>query len=214
MVLDLSKLPSLFQNNKRHFYNDVVYFDSNASSNRGYYWFTGADNTFVTHTTNPTGVNSLFTRSFYFKPDLNFDVPVNPKFIKTEYDSSAPAFENYGINKTCLEFTFNYNNRSDKETEAILKFLDSNAGLSADSYGTANKLNGASDVLYFLRNYEYNEKLLQHGMSTLNVIDYRRNADHRKIIKNFVNFLSLSKKDAWFNYVKNTEPVIWDNNAR
>jgi MoaA/NifB/PqqE/SkfB family radical SAM enzyme len=57
----------------------------------------------------------------------------------------------------------------------------------------------------------YNEKLLQHGMSTLNVIDYRRNADHRKIIKNFVNFLSLSKKNAWFNYVTSTEPIIWEN---
>ena len=51
-------------------------------------------------------------------------------------------------------------------------------------------------------------------MATLNVIDYRRNADHRKIIKNFVNFLSLSKKNIWFNYVMDTEPVKWNNNAR
>ena len=51
-------------------------------------------------------------------------------------------------------------------------------------------------------------------MSTLNVVDYRRNTDHRKIIKNFVDFLSLSKKNIWFSYVTYTKPVKWDNNVR
>jgi phage-related protein len=172
---------SLFQNNKRYFYNDVVYFNSNASSDRGYYWFTGVDNTFVTHTTNPTGANSLFTRSFYFKPDLNFDIPINPKFIKTEYDVSAPAFENYGINKTSLEFTFNYNNRSDKETEAILKFLDSNAGFKIFEMRLPEPYNKLIDVYCPEWNHTYK---------------FKNNHD---ISVKFIEFKGKTDSDIFFN---------------
>jgi len=172
---------SLFQNNKRYFYNDVVYFDSTASSNRGYYWFTGANNTFVTHTTNPTGANSLFTRSFYFKPDLNFDVPINPKFVKTEYDSSAPAFENYGINKTSLEFTFTYNNRSDKEAEAILKFLDSNAGFKIFEMTLPEPYNKLIDVYCPEWNHTYK---------------FKNNHD---ISVKFIEFKGKTDSDIFFN---------------
>ncbi len=106
----------------------MVYYNSLAESSKGYYWYTGLDNVVLTHNTSPTGINSLFTRSFYFQPDLDFEIPVSPKYIKTEFDSSAPAFENYGINKTLLDFSYNLSNRSDKEAEAILKYLDANAG--------------------------------------------------------------------------------------
>lgn len=48
---------------------------------------------------------------------------------------------------------------------------------------------------------EFKPDLLRHGMGTLNVVDSRRNTDHKKIIRNFVNFLSLGKKNSIFNYV-------------
>jgi hypothetical protein len=48
---------------------------------------------------------------------------------------------------------------------------------------------------------EFKPDLLRHGMGTLNVVDGRRNTDHKKIIRNFVNFLSLGKKNPVFNYV-------------
>jgi phage-related protein len=164
-----------FQNNKKYNYNDVVYFDSIAASERGYYWFTGADNTFVTNNTNPTGANTLFTRSFYFKPDLNFDVSVNPKFIKTEYDTSAASFENYGINKTSLELSFNYNNRSDKEAEAILKFLDSNAGFKIFEMRLPEPYNKLIDVYCPEWNHSY--KFKNNHDITVKFIEFKGKTD-------------------------------------
>jgi len=48
---------------------------------------------------------------------------------------------------------------------------------------------------------EFKPDLLRHGMGTLNVVDSRRNTDHKNIIKDFVNFLALPKKNSIFNYV-------------
>jgi phage-related protein len=70
----------------------------------------------------------LFTRNFYFKPDLDFTIPVSPRYTKNEFEMTSPAFQNDGINKTVLAFDFSFTNRSDKEARAILKYLDDKAG--------------------------------------------------------------------------------------
>jgi hypothetical protein len=55
---------SFFDENKAYFKNDVVYNLSSVESDKGYYWYTGLDNTVPTHDQRPTGNNSLFTKSF------------------------------------------------------------------------------------------------------------------------------------------------------
>jgi phage-related protein len=118
----------LFDQNKIYFKDDVCFFKTTSSLLEDYYWYTGINNKVVNVNENPTGVNSLFTRKFYFKPDLNFQIPVNPRYIKNEYAMTAPVYENDGINKNILDFNLSFSNRSDKETLAILKFLDNKAG--------------------------------------------------------------------------------------
>ena len=113
---------------KTYVKDDVVFLKNIDNNLEGYYWYTGINNAILNNSTSPTGSNSVFTRKFYFKPDIDFSIPVSPRFLKNEYESSAPAFENDGINKTVLTFDFAFNNRSDKEAIAILKFLDDKAG--------------------------------------------------------------------------------------
>ena len=108
--------------------DDVVFFKTIDNTLEGYYWYTGQDNIILNDSYSPTGNNSLFTRNFYFKPDLDFTIPVSPRYTKNEFEMTSPAFQNDGINKTVLAFDFSFTNRSDKEARAILKYLDDKAG--------------------------------------------------------------------------------------
>lgn len=104
--------------------HDVVYLND-----YGYYWFTGADNTTLQNAgLYPTGSNSLFTQDFYFKPDANYSIALSPRYITNELETSSPVFEKDGINKNVLEFNLTFNNRSDKEALALLKYLDLKLG--------------------------------------------------------------------------------------
>ena len=172
---------SFFNETKSYFKNDVVYYNTNIESQKGYYWYTGIDNVIPTHTQRPSGVNSLFTRSFYFQPELDFEIPIAPKFIKTEFNNSAAAYENYGINKTNLEFTYNLSNRSDKETEAILKFLDSNAGFKIFEMILPTPYNKLINVYCPEWNHSYK---------------FKNNHD---ISAKFIEFKGLTESDIYFN---------------
>jgi phage-related protein len=172
---------SFFNETKSYFKNDVVYYNTNAESQKGYYWYTGIDNTIPAHTQRPSGANSLFTRSFYFQPELDFEIPISPKFTKTEFNNSAAAYENYGINKTNLEFTYNLSNRSDKETEAILKFLDSNAGFKIFEMTLPAPYNKLINVYCPEWNHSYKFKN-NHDLSV-----------------KFIEFKGLTESDIYFN---------------
>ena len=117
-----------YKQEKAYIKDDVVFYKNQDNNIEGYYWYTGANNAILDDSTSPTGSNSLFTTKFYFKPDIDYNIPVSPRFLKNEYEMTAPAFENNGINKTVLTFDFAFHNRSDKEAIALLKFLDSKAG--------------------------------------------------------------------------------------
>ena len=175
------EVTSFFDESKAYFKNDVVYYNTNTESDKGYYWYTGLDNVVPTHDQRPTGDNSLFTRSFYFQPDLDFEIPVSPKFIKTEFDSSAPAFENYGINKTSLEFNYNLTNRSDKEAQAILKFLDVNGGFKIFEMTLPTPYNKLINVYSPEWNHTYKFK------------------DNHDISIKFIEFKGLTESDIFFN---------------
>lgn len=174
---------SFFDENKAYFINDVVYYNARNENQKGYYWYTGLDNVIPTHDQRPSGNNSLFTRSFYFQPDLDFEIPISPKFVKTEFDSSAAAFENYGINKTSLEFNYNLSNRSDKEAQAILKFLDVNAGFKIFEMTLPSPYNKNIDVYAPEWNHTYK---------------FKNNHD---ISIKFLEFKGLTDSDIFFNTI-------------
>jgi phage-related protein len=113
--------------NKTYSKHDVVYYNDTSISG-GYYWYTGDASTFLNSAQSPTGNNSLFTEKFYFKPDLDFKIPLNPRFLKNEYEMTSVAYEQDGINKNILDLSLSFTNRSDKEAFAILKFLDDKCG--------------------------------------------------------------------------------------
>lgn len=119
-----------YSTNKQYTLNDCMFFKTYPLSNQGYYFYSGtsASATGPSAATGPSDANWYFTRKFYFKPDLSFSIPSSPRFKKNEFAFSSPAYQQDGINKNILAFDLTFNNRSDKEALAILKFLDDKAG--------------------------------------------------------------------------------------
>ena len=170
----------LFDFSKAYNYNDVVYYKS-SSLERGYYWFTGQNATLVTSQQSPTGVNSLFTRNFYFKPDLDFSIPIKPRFLKNEYELTSVAYEQDGINKNILDLSLTFNGRSDKEAIAILKFLDAHCGFKIFEFILPEPYNKNINVYCPEWNHSYKFK------------------DNHDISVKFLEFKGKTTSDVYFN---------------
>lgn len=171
----------LFNQAKSYYKDDVVFFKTTSSLLEDYYWYTGIDNKIVSVNENPTGSNSLFTRKFYFKPDLNFQIPVNPRYIKNEYEMTAAVYETDGINKTILDFNLTFSNRSDKEALAMLKYLDDKAGFKIFEIDLPDPYNKTINVYCPEWNHTYK---------------FYNNHD---ISVKFLEFKGLTSSDIYFN---------------
>lgn len=164
---------------KKH---DIVYYNSvNASG--GYYWYTGDNTTFLNSTQSPTGVNSLFTKQFYFKPDLDFSIPLNPRFLKNEYEMTSVAYEQDGINKNILDLSLSFTNRSDDEAFAILKFLDDKCGFK---------------LFEFTLPEPYNKQLTFYCPEWNHTYKFKDNHD---ISVKFLEFKGFLSSDVYFNTI-------------
>jgi phage-related protein len=129
-------------------YNDVVYVDNQVYRNRGYYFYTGSATTSALETQySPTGINSLFTKTFYFKPDIEYSIQSQIRLGVAEYKSSTKEYVKNGINYNNLEnIDLTFSNRSNREARAILKFLDDKAGFKIFDYALPQPYNKTIQV--------------------------------------------------------------------
>lgn len=138
-------------------YNDVVYFESSDFNKRGYYFYTGADTTSrISPTNNPTGANSYFTKDFYFKTDIDYNITEKIRVITNELNGSTKQYVKDGINYNILEFDLSFTKRSNKEALAILKFLDDKAGFKTFNYTLQQPYNKTITVYCPEWNHTYN----------------------------------------------------------
>ena len=140
-------------------YNDVFYYPSTAFVNRGFYFYTGANvnsssssgpivtgPVYIAPENSPTGVSSYFTRSFYFKPDLDYNVNSKVRLFTNDFKNSTKEYEKDGINYNLLEFEVKFSKRSNKEAYALLKFLDDKAGFKIFDYTLSQPYNKTISV--------------------------------------------------------------------
>ena len=146
--------------------NDVFYYPSNSFIDRGYYFYTGAsinDESFTPITkivilpeNSPTGANSFFTKNFYFKGDLEYDINENVRLFSTDMKNSTIEYSKDGINYNSLEFSVSFNKRTNQEARAILKYLDDKAGFKIFSYTLPQPYNKTIFVYCPEWNHTYN----------------------------------------------------------
>lgn len=140
-------------------YNDVVYLEDEGYNNRGYYFYTGQATSSSLETINgPLGLRSDFTRSFYFKPDVDYSVNSSLKLGYADLKGSTVEYFKASINPNLLEFDLKFSNRSEKEARAILKFFDDRAGFKLFSYTLPQPYNKNITVYCPQWSHEYNFK--------------------------------------------------------
>ena len=128
-------------------YNDVVYVESIFFSERGYYYYTGAKtNGVISENNGPLGNDSHFTKEFYFKQDVDYNIPEQIRLVNIDYESSTKEYLKDGINYNNLEFNLSFSNRSNKEARALLKFFDDKAGFKIFRYTLPQPYNKEIDV--------------------------------------------------------------------
>ena len=148
--------------------NDVFYYASDSFVNRGYYFYTGlninspssatgpSSKIIIAPANSPTGANSFFTKDFYFKGDLEYDINENVRLFSTEMKNSTIEYSKDGINYNILEFSVSFNRRTNQEARAILKYLDDKAGFKIFSYTLPQPYNKTISVYCPEWNHTYN----------------------------------------------------------
>jgi phage-related protein len=149
-------------------YNDIFYYDSDSVKLRGYYFYTGSaynidENSTITTgpfvispVNSPTGISSWFTKDFYFKGNIDYNINSSLRLLKGDFKNSTPEYDKDGINYNILEFNVDFKNRSNSETRAILKFLDDKAGYKVFKYTLPQPYNKEINVYCPEWNYTYN----------------------------------------------------------
>ncbi len=107
---------------------DVVYTGINQNKLDNFYYCTGDHSS--THSNSPTGASSMWTREFFFKPDIGTQNDVQIKVDAPEYKNSftkriLPKGE---TNIATFGMEYTYSNITDKQSKAMLKFLENKGG--------------------------------------------------------------------------------------
>jgi phage-related protein len=138
--------------------DDIFYYKSSVYSQRGYYYYTGANltNAILDATYQPLGNTSWFTKEFYFKTDLEYDINSAIRLINTEFNNSTSAIIKDGINYNTLEIPLKFSKRTNKEARSILKFLDSHGGYKIFDYTLPQPYNKTIKVYCPEWNHTYN----------------------------------------------------------
>jgi phage-related protein len=147
--------------------HDVFYYPSESFVDRGYYFYTGLNindsngsstnnKIIILPENSPTGITSFFTKNFYFKGDLEYDINENIRLFSTEMKNSTIEYSKDGINYNSLEFTVSFKKRTNQEAKAILKYLDDKAGFKIFSYTLPQPYNKTISVYCPEWNHTYN----------------------------------------------------------
>ena len=112
--------------------HDYVFPFRLSKSSDGFFYYTG-DTTSTNVNPYSTDLNNHWTQKFYFSPDLAQSL----NFDSTKYKNDLSSFylyQNVGINPNSFNFDLQFNNRSDKEAQAILHFLENHNGVELFQY--------------------------------------------------------------------------------
>jgi len=149
-LTDWKQLYIPFTNTKGDYINDITYYQHDISYLRtlpdtplvldgqsGWYYFTGekhvdysADTGILGSVFNsPSGQYTLWSKDkFYFDINQGLNMPHTPRFTKQDLRNQFTQRFSDGINKNLLLFTVTFQGRNDKETKAMLHFLEHHQG--------------------------------------------------------------------------------------
>ena len=113
--------------------NDVVYFSGYnvgpaettcTEAESGHYYYSGNINQVASASNTPISTTSNWTQDFYFEPSYGASVDYNTSYYGIKYGDGYFNFLNRSENALKATFNVSFEKRTDKETKALLHFLD------------------------------------------------------------------------------------------
>jgi phage-related protein len=113
--------------------NDVVYFSGYSvgatqttctEAQSGHYYYSGNINQVASASNTPISTTSNWTQDFYFEPSYGASVDYNTSYYGIKYGDGYFNFLNRSENALKATFNVSFEKRTDKETKALLHFLD------------------------------------------------------------------------------------------
>jgi phage-related protein len=176
-------------------YNDVFYYPSTNYSERGYYFYTGEAKGVAQGSTgplspqnSPTGVNSYFTRDFYFKQDIEYDIQENIRIKTTDFKNSTREYVKDGEYPNLFEFEVKLSKRSNKEALAILKFLDDKAGFKIFNFTLPQPYNKTIQVYCPEWNHTY--QFYDNNTITAKFVQFNNKFSGSTVFNSLISFIS------------------------
>ena len=111
---------------------DVIYSgrspDGNINGNKldNFYYCSGAHTS--SETNSPTGTSSMWTKEFFFEPDIGTQNDVKIKADVLSYKNSFTQLLKTNDNIATFNMSYTYSNISDHQTRCILQFLENKGG--------------------------------------------------------------------------------------
>ena len=113
--------------------NDIVYFSGYnvgatqttcTEAQSGHYYYTGNTSQVAAASNTPIATTSNWTQDFYFEPSYGASVNYNTSYYGIKYGDGYFNFLNRSENALKATFDVSFEKRTDKETKALLHFLD------------------------------------------------------------------------------------------
>ncbi|MAG26052.1 hypothetical protein CMI47_10775 [Candidatus Pacearchaeota archaeon] len=113
--------------------NDVVYFSGYSvgatqttctEAQSGHYYYTGNTSQVAAASNTPIATTSNWTQDFYFEPSYGASVSYDTSYYGVKYGDGYFNFLNRSENALKATFDVSFEKRTDKETKALLHFLD------------------------------------------------------------------------------------------
>lgn len=135
-----------YEDGEQYYQNDAAFFMREATSQphlvprqSGWYYFTGEKNRDYTSRTglkgtiynSPSGDATLWTKdTFYFDANDETSLEMSPLYYSQDLQNQFKIRFAGGLNKNLLKFSLDFRGRTDKETKAMVHFLEHHQGSS------------------------------------------------------------------------------------
>jgi len=117
--------------------HDIVYLSGDAEAfndkytiyQSGWYYYTGLEESVASDSNSPAAENNLWTKdTFYFSLNQGLSINQKPRFLEMKAQNDYLIRVKDGINNKLLSLDFSLDGRTDKETKAIIHFLEHKGG--------------------------------------------------------------------------------------
>ncbi len=105
---------------------DIVYTGVSSNKLDNYYYCTGDHTSSVSNS--PTGASSMWTKSFFFEPDIGMTNDVQLKVDKIELKNSFTQRMKTRKHLATTNFNYKFTNLPTKEAKSIMHFLENKGG--------------------------------------------------------------------------------------